>query len=73
MSESKPRFYDEANGLDYILISLPGDYYIPAIEPPEDDDRPVFELIRTALQLKKMVWVKLAQTILYFLFSGVDK
>ena len=26
------------NGLDYVLV---GDYYIPAIELPEDDDRPI--------------------------------
>ena len=38
MSELKPRIHDEANGLDYILA---GDYYIPAIELPEDDDRPI--------------------------------
>ena len=38
MSELKPTIHDEANGLDYILV---GDYYIPAIELPEDDDRPI--------------------------------
>ena len=38
MSELKPRIHDEANGLDYILV---GDYYIPVIELPEDDDRPL--------------------------------
>lgn len=38
MSELKPRIYDEANGLDYVLV---GDYYIPAIELPENDDRPI--------------------------------
>ena len=38
MKELKPRIHDEANGLDYVLA---GDYYIPAIELPEDDDRPV--------------------------------
>ena len=38
MSELKQRIHDEANGLDYILA---GDYYIPAIELPEDDDRPI--------------------------------
>ena len=38
MNELKPRIHDEANGLDYILA---GDYYIPAIELPEDDDRPI--------------------------------
>ena len=38
MNELKPRIHDEANGLDYVLA---GDYYIPAIELPEDDDRPI--------------------------------
>lgn len=38
MSELKPRIHDETNGLDYILI---GDYYIPAIKLPGDDDRPI--------------------------------
>lgn len=38
MSELKPTIHDETNGLDYILV---GDYYIPAIELPEDDDRPI--------------------------------
>lgn len=38
MSELKPRIHDETNGLDYVLA---GDYYIPAIELPEDDDRPI--------------------------------
>ena len=38
MSELKPRIHDEDTGLDYILV---GDYYIPAIELPEDDDRPI--------------------------------
>ena len=38
MSELKQRIHDEANGLDYVLA---GDYYIPAIELPEDDDRPI--------------------------------
>ena len=38
MKELKPRIHDEANGLDYVLA---GDYYIPAIELPEDDDRPI--------------------------------
>ena len=38
MSELKLRIHDEANGLDYVLA---GDYYIPAIELPEDDDRPI--------------------------------
>ena len=34
----KPRIHDEANGLDYILA---GDYYIPAIELPVDDERSI--------------------------------
>ena len=38
MSELKPRIHGEANGLDYILV---GDYYIPVIELPVDDDRPI--------------------------------
>ena len=38
MSVLKPRIHDETNGLDYVLV---GDYYIPAIELPEDDDRPI--------------------------------
>ena len=38
MSELKPNIQDEANGLDYVLA---GDYYIPAIELTEDDDRPI--------------------------------
>lgn len=38
MNELKPTIHDEANGLDYILV---GDYYIPALELPEDDDRPI--------------------------------
>ena len=38
MNKLKPRIHDEANGLDYILV---GDYYVPAIEPPEGDDRPI--------------------------------
>ena len=38
MNELKPTIHDEANSLDYILV---GDYYIPAIELPEDDDRPI--------------------------------
>ena len=36
MSELKPNIHDETNGLDYVLA---GDYYIPAIELPENDDR----------------------------------
>lgn len=38
MNELKPSIHDEANGLDYVLA---GDYYIPAVELPEDDDRPI--------------------------------
>ena len=38
MVELKPNIHDEANGLDYVLV---GDYYIPAIKLPEDDDRPI--------------------------------
>ena len=38
MSELKTRFHDETSGLDYVLV---GDYYIPAIELPESDDRPI--------------------------------
>ena len=38
INELKPNIHDEANDLDYILTE---DYYIPAIELPEDDDRPV--------------------------------
>ena len=38
MSELKPTIHDETNRLDYILV---GDYYIPAIELPEDDERPI--------------------------------
>ena len=38
MNELEPRIHDEANGLDYVLA---GDYYIPAIEPPVGDDRPI--------------------------------
>ena len=38
MDELKPSIHDEANGLDYVLA---GDYYIPAIGLPEDDDRPI--------------------------------
>ena len=38
MGELKPRIHDEANGLDYILA---GDYYIPAIELLDDNDRPI--------------------------------
>ena len=38
MNELKPSIHDEVNGLDYVLA---GDYYIPAIELLEDDDRPI--------------------------------
>lgn len=38
MDKLEPRIHDEANGLDYVLA---GDYYIPAIELPEDNDRPI--------------------------------
>lgn len=38
MSELKPKIHDETNGLDYVLA---GDYYIPVIELPESDDRPI--------------------------------
>lgn len=38
MNELKPKIHDEASGLDYILV---GDYYVPAIELPEGDDRSI--------------------------------
>ncbi len=38
MSELKTRFHNETSGLDYVLV---GDYYIPVIELPESDDRPI--------------------------------
>lgn len=38
MGELKPRIHDETNGLDYVLA---GDVYIPAIELPESDERPI--------------------------------
>lgn len=38
MSELKPSIHDEQTGLDYVLA---GDYYIPALELPENDDRPI--------------------------------
>ena len=38
MNELKQRIHDEANGLDYVLV---GDYYIPAIELPDNDSRPI--------------------------------
>lgn len=36
MNELKQRIHDNTNGLDYVLA---GDYYIPAIGLPENDDR----------------------------------
>ena len=38
MSELKSKIHDEETGLDYVLV---GDYYIPVIELPESDDRPI--------------------------------
>ena len=38
MSKLKPRIHDNTNGLDYVLA---GDYYIPAIELPDNDSRPI--------------------------------
>ena len=38
MNELKPKIHDADTGIDYILV---GDYFIPAIELPEDDDRPI--------------------------------
>lgn len=38
MNKLKTKTHDKANGLDYILA---GGYCIPAIELPEDDDRPI--------------------------------
>ena len=38
MDELKPSIHDEANSLDYVLA---GDYYIPVIGLPEEDDRPI--------------------------------
>lgn len=38
MSELKLKIHDGQTGLDYILV---GDYYIPAIELLEDDDRSI--------------------------------
>ena len=38
MDELALSIHDEANGLNYILV---GDYYIPAVELPEDDDRSI--------------------------------
>lgn len=38
MNALKPKIHDETSGLDYVVAR---DYYIPAIELPEGDDRPV--------------------------------
>lgn len=38
MNKLEPRIHDDTNGLDYVLA---GDYYIPAIELPGDDERPI--------------------------------
>lgn len=38
MNELKPKIHDKTSGLDYILV---GDYYIPVVELPEDDERPI--------------------------------
>ena len=38
MQELKTEIYDKTNGISYTLV---GDYYIPNIELPEDDDRPI--------------------------------
>ena len=38
MDKLEPRIHDETNGLDYVLA---GDYYIPVIGLPEEDDRPI--------------------------------
>ena len=38
MNELKPKIHDEVNDLDYVLAE---DYYIPAIELPEGDDRTI--------------------------------
>ncbi len=38
MNELNPRIHDETSGLDYILV---GYYYIPFVELPEDDERPI--------------------------------
>lgn len=38
MSEYKAIIHNKINDLDDILA---GDYYIPVIEPPESDDRPI--------------------------------
>ena len=41
ISELKPKIHDADTGIDYILV---GDYYIPAVELPEVDDRPIGKL-----------------------------
>ena len=38
MNELKPKIHDKTSGLDYVLA---GDYYIPAIELPEGNNRPI--------------------------------
>ena len=38
VNELMPKIYDEATSLDSVLT---GDYYVPAIELPEDDDRSI--------------------------------
>ena len=38
MNELKPKIHDKTSGLDYVLV---GDYYIPIIELPENNDRPI--------------------------------
>ena len=38
MQELKAKIYDETNGISYTLM---GNYYIPDVELPEDDDRPI--------------------------------
>lgn len=38
MNELKPKIHDADTGIGYILV---GDYYIPTIKLPEDDDRPI--------------------------------
>ena len=38
MNELKPKIHDKTSGLDYILV---GDYYIPIIELPQNNDRPI--------------------------------
>lgn len=38
MQELKAKIYDETNGISYTLV---GDYYIPDVGLPEDNDRPI--------------------------------